>query len=366
MSLEHRIGIFDFVVIGKGLKNAVAYFPSAPKYDPRLFIRPFATKVWPLICAIPLLVMIWTFFDNRFASKISGNNQSRLWGTKLITSVGWMAHVLIIGYYDGALTMFFTDEITASFESELDILKSYPDWILNVRDGGQTHLHVKADAGNNYYQMYVELMKNFPSKMLYKNVVEGVNRMKSGQTAIYEEKKNLRQYYNNNPEEARPMIIPRHGDTYAVENFVFTENSPLVPYFTPVCLDLYSNGMIHILEEKWFGKELESKVSGNLHTVVLNLGQMMLIFSILGIATVVAVMALGIELIWYWMKNDRIRRSSMVGSTNQSNETNYEIDECDGDQEQEQRTRREIQEIPRLTPPQRRLTNQRLSIEDLE
>ena len=250
-NLEHRIGIFDFVVIGSGYKSVVAYYPSASSYDPRLFIRPFVTEVWPLIGAIPLLVMICTFFGDRFAINRSGNNQSRLLSTKLMISIAWISHLLIMANYDGALTMFFTDEITASFESELDILKSYPNWILNAQAASQTQLIVNAEAGNVYYQMYVELMKDDPNKFLYKSVKEGVKRMNSSQIAIYENEKRLRRYYNNNPNETRPTIIPREGDSYLMENFAFTPNSPLVPYFASGCMDLYANGILNILERKW-------------------------------------------------------------------------------------------------------------------
>ena len=97
-------------------------------------------------------------------------------------------------------------------------------------------------------------------------------RIKSRQTAIYENRKNLR---HNNPEEVKRVIIQRKGESNIMENFVFTDNSPLVPYFGPCCMYLYANAILNILEIKWMGKELESKVSDILHPIALNVGEMM-------------------------------------------------------------------------------------------
>ena len=37
-------------------------------------------------------------------------------------------------YYEGALTMFFSTEVTATFESITEIIRSYPKWKLNIRE----------------------------------------------------------------------------------------------------------------------------------------------------------------------------------------------------------------------------------------
>ena len=70
--------------------------------------------------------------------------------------------------------MFFTVEVTASFESELEIFKAYPDWSLNLKDGSELQLPVNAEAGNEYYQMYVKLIYNFRNKILHQSVAKYV------------------------------------------------------------------------------------------------------------------------------------------------------------------------------------------------
>ena len=63
-------------------------------------------------------------------------------------------------------------------------------------------------------------------------------------------------------------------------------------------MELYETGVLKILKQKWMGKKLGSKVSDPLHTVVLDLGQMILIFLLLAAAIIVSFIILGIEHLW--------------------------------------------------------------------
>ena len=107
---------------------------------------------------------------------------------------------MIPGCYYEALTMFFTDEVTASFQSELEIFKAYPDWSLKLKYGSELQLPVNADVGND---VNVKLIYNFPNKILNQSVAKVMNRIQSRPTAIYESTKNLRQYYYNSPEDIK-------------------------------------------------------------------------------------------------------------------------------------------------------------------
>ena len=44
----NRIGMFDFIPLGKMLGFVLAYFPKAPSFDPLLFTRPFRYDAWLL------------------------------------------------------------------------------------------------------------------------------------------------------------------------------------------------------------------------------------------------------------------------------------------------------------------------------
>ena len=71
-------------------------------------------------------------------------------------------------------------------------------------------------------------------------------------------------------------------------------------------VELWETGLLKGLEAKWMGKRLNEPNSDPLHTVVLSLGQMMLVFSILGAAILLSIIILGIEVFWNYIKNSGI------------------------------------------------------------
>ena len=82
--------------------------------------------------------MIFTFLGGRHGGKISGKNQYKLSSTKWMISLAWISHLLIISYYDGALTMFFIAESTIPFLTIRDVLKVFPEWKLVFHEPSKT------------------------------------------------------------------------------------------------------------------------------------------------------------------------------------------------------------------------------------
>ena len=195
--------------------------------------------------------------------------------------------------------MFFADEeIAVDFESEVDLLKN-PDWTYNRRMGEVAEIYSMDQQGFELYQKFFKNIKEDPDKYLFKTIEEGIERMETGQVAIQIMEKNLRLFYKQNPSGPRPNLLKNdNNDNGNTENFIFTQNSPLTPIFKVGSLELYESGVMKILEEKWMGKELKSKVSDHLHTVVLDLGQMSMVFLLLGSAILFSIIILGVELVW--------------------------------------------------------------------
>ena len=103
------------------------------------------------------------------------------------------------------------------------------------------------------------------------------------------------------PKEPRPNIIMIDQKQPNADNIIFTKNSPLSPIFKVGSMKLWETGQMKNLEVKWFGKELQKKTPNPLHTVVLSLGQAMLIFTMLGAAFAISLMILWIERTWDWL-----------------------------------------------------------------
>ena len=293
--LYHRNGIYDFVNAGSSSKVVVAYYPITPTFDPTLFFRPFPLDVWGMISVAYLSAFFLYQLSTRITNHSTNENRSSFSASKLIFLVAWITHFLILGFYDGALTMFFADEVPALFTSKMDMMKAYPDWKLHFHKG-DPYVSVQADDGDEVYQKYAQIIKDAPNELLFDNIGDAIQRMKSGQNGIFEEENHFRLYFKANPSEVRPLIIPYFPAFHI--NLVLTPNSPLYPYFSAVALEMNEQGIFNILGRKWFGKKLEPEYVSSLHTVVLGLGQAILIFTILGIAVVVSAVVMAIEIWW--------------------------------------------------------------------
>ena len=53
--------------------------------------------------------------------------------------------ILINTFYGGAMTMFFTSEITLPFETIRDVMRTYPTWNLMVNTGNEAIYRAKGD-----------------------------------------------------------------------------------------------------------------------------------------------------------------------------------------------------------------------------
>ena len=297
---DWRREMFDFVSIGAGGPFLIAYLPQSSNFDFWLFIRPFSNDSWTVILILVTFIITTALLGHHFEGNINRNkNEERIKfkGINLVNIIGWIFFIIVInGYYDGALTSFFADENAVGFASESDLLKD-PDWTYNLREGETAFVINRAESGNELYQKKADLIEQNPDKYLFKSISEGIERMKSGRVAIQLDGKSLRQFYKKNQMETRPnTIVARPNDN--TENFILTKNSPLTPIFAAGSLQLYETGLMKILEEKWMGKKLDSKVSNPLHTVVLDLGQVILMFLLLGSAIAVSIIILGVEYLW--------------------------------------------------------------------
>ena len=303
--LDHRIGIFDFVNAGTGYKEIIAYNPRAPTFDPKLFLRPFSSNVWTTIGFTYLSAVLIYSISSRFSKKNFNVNQSSFFATKLIVFVAWINHFLIVAWYDGALTSFFADEVPTLFASKMDMMKAYPDWKVNVKHDDQILFHIYADEGDETYQMYLQIMKDSPKELICEDFDEGIQRMMNGQIGMYGSEKGFRLYFKANPSEIRPTTIPFQEMFH--ENLVLTHNSPLYPYLSQIALEMHEKGIFNILERRWYGKKMKQESVTSLHTVVLGIGQMILIYMMLGIAIIVSILVMGIEILMNKMFSGKIK-----------------------------------------------------------
>ena len=70
---------------------------------------------------------------------ISNYDKTESW--MISSTMIWLCFVLLEAYYGGALTMFFTSEVTIPLETLTDVLEAYPSWKLKVKNGMQMEFH---------------------------------------------------------------------------------------------------------------------------------------------------------------------------------------------------------------------------------
>ena len=107
-----------------------------------------------------------TIFENVL---LSGNTDF-----KMTSLTSWLFFVIINAYYGGALTMFFTSELTLPFNSIEDVMRSYPDWNLKFLHGNEPHFIIKAKAGDPLYSEFWKRVTISREEQTFQNLEEGL------------------------------------------------------------------------------------------------------------------------------------------------------------------------------------------------
>ena len=87
-----------------------------------------------LIIALFVLIIPYGFLD--YIEQTDGQMCAK-------TSL-WIFFVLLNAFYCGALTMFFSSEISIPFISIEDVIREYPYWKLKMLNGNDVHFQYKA------------------------------------------------------------------------------------------------------------------------------------------------------------------------------------------------------------------------------
>ena len=65
-------------------------------------------------------------------------------GYMITSTCGWTFFLLLNAFYGGALTMFFTSEASIPFTSKEDVMKAYPNYVLQMMDGNDVFFQYRA------------------------------------------------------------------------------------------------------------------------------------------------------------------------------------------------------------------------------
>jgi hypothetical protein len=296
--------MLDFVVQGEGTKFVMAVFPQLPKYDTGLFTRPFRNNVWGVIGVISFTILASVIVISRASTKKGATSIS----IRIVVSVAWLTFFLVSVHYDGALTMFFTTEITVPFETRRDGMDAYPEWKTMIRKGNQRLFRELSEQGDPVYVEYYDRLENEPDEVYYNSIQQGIDLMTNDQVIIHIGSKALRQYYKKNPAGERPKTFQSEGENFKTENMLVTNNSPLGPILSYGCQLLRESGIMGTLDRKWMGQEISEGGGGGAVAFTLEPGQVMMIFAILCAAIGLALIILGVEHLILTFKDSKLMR----------------------------------------------------------
>ena len=267
-----RNSLVDMASISNS-RTCLVLIPQIKGLDSGLFIRPFRNDAWLALGGMFIILFVTYMIPYKFI-----NHFGKTSAQKLMALIGWILFVLVNAWYSGALTMFFTSEITIPFESIYDVMKAYPDWKLMTRPAYDIHFMSKVSQGDIDYVKFWKRVQENPEETLFDSVEEGMNKIYSGQFVIYLDRGQILGYIKANPDRNQRLKVFGCGQPYST-SVILPKNSPLKPILEFSARKLWESGTYEILIKNWFG---ETKYqSGGLSTTVLSGGQVILAFVIL-------------------------------------------------------------------------------------
>ena len=149
---------------------------------------------------------------------------------RMVRSAGWYFMMLLEIYYSGALTMFFSTEITVPFETMRQVMRAYPDWKLQMMHGMQVFFIYKVQDGDPDYVGFWDRVENLPDETVFTEFDEGIRRMRENFGIVLFEEGRVKSYMKANPAAEQGLkVFDKRGKEFY--NIIVTDNSPLGPVF---------------------------------------------------------------------------------------------------------------------------------------
>jgi hypothetical protein len=102
-----------------------------------------------------------------------------VYSTRIVTGVAWGTFLLFEVFYSGALTMFFSTELSLPFETMVDVMRAYPDYKLITQTNNQVYFIYNVEAGDPDYVAFWDRFQNNPEETIFKKTQEALLRMET-------------------------------------------------------------------------------------------------------------------------------------------------------------------------------------------
>ena len=287
-----RSDMFDFVSFVSD-RTILTLIPQAASLDLWLFTRPFRNEVWGVIGLITVVIIIIFVAPYYISKRLTTTS-----GHRMIESIGWLFFLLISVYYDGALTMFFSTEVSISFNTIRDVIRAYDDWKLMMMDGNEVHFIYYVQDGDPDFVAFWDRKLNKPEETMYGSPEQGIEIMQTDRVVLHIQESSLKGHLVNNPSDGFGMkLFGASKPKYF--NFMLNNNSPIGPMLRSGLQQLAESGVMTHVEIKWTGKDIGSDTSTNLDQTLMLLTprQLVFVFFVLLCFVIIALVILAVELI---------------------------------------------------------------------
>ena len=301
---EGRHDMFDFVNI-IGDRMVLIAKPQRDPIDPGLFIRPFQSEAWYMIGVTVSIIIGCLVIPTMFAPGFSDTASFRV-----VSSIGWLLFMLMEIYYSGALTMFFSTEVSLPFETTKAVMQAYDDWKLMMRYGNDVYFIGKVDDGDPDYVAFWDRKNNLPDETVFNSVSEGVDLMLNNLIVIHLQEGTIRGFVKDNSEKGQGIKLFARGAVQPY-NLIVVDNCPLGPPLRLAARSAMETGVLDPVVNAWIGKEVGNERPDLEDTkLVLGAGQVVLIFFILCAITFSTFIVLFCEIIY--SKSKRLQNTFAV------------------------------------------------------
>ena len=124
-----RNPLMDFLPLMSD-RRILALTPQPAEVDAALYFRPFVRDAWLFLGATSAFLLVCLEVPSRlFPHFFESTSSFRI---VHITSMGFL--ILMNAYYGGAMTMFFTNDVSIPFENIRDVMRD-SSWDLIVKEG---------------------------------------------------------------------------------------------------------------------------------------------------------------------------------------------------------------------------------------
>ena len=178
--------------------------PTPLDMDLGLMIRPYRKEAWAFVGVIVFAILLFLTLPTVFINKFSDHtryihtnefflimncryihpikdtfSKYRNFSFRLVNAVGWGFFLLLEIFYSGALTMFFSTELSLPFETITDVMRAYPDYKLITQTNNQVYFIYKVQDGDPDYVAFWERFQNYPDETIFKKTQDALLRMET-------------------------------------------------------------------------------------------------------------------------------------------------------------------------------------------